>query len=127
MVGCLIGWLVACLLACLVGIFVSKTLCLSVILVAARTSTSKILSKCPHGVESSSSCVFLQSPLKAQDDEKIPPKQELDPERTPSGRVKRVSAQVAIFHLQEIASEELLKEWPKRKVQQDLVPDDKKV
>nr|XP_023687319.1 zinc finger protein 512 isoform X2 [Paramormyrops kingsleyae] len=67
------------------------------------------------------------SPLKAQDDEKMPPKQELDPERTPSGRVKRVSAQVAIFHLQEIASEELLKEWPKRKVQQDLVPDDKKL
>ncbi|KAL4649191.1 zinc finger protein 512 isoform X3 [Arapaima gigas] len=68
-----------------------------------------------------------QSPEKDEDiKDKIPPK-EVDPERTPSGRVKRISAQVAIFHLQEIASEELLKEWPKRKVQQDLVPDDKKL
>ncbi|XP_051953890.1 zinc finger protein 512-like [Xyrauchen texanus] len=48
-------------------------------------------------------------------------------ERTQSGRVKRLSAQVAVFHLREIASEELLKEWPKRKVQHDLVPDDRKL
>uniref|UniRef100_A0A8C2ASI7 Zinc finger protein 512 n=1 Tax=Cyprinus carpio TaxID=7962 RepID=A0A8C2ASI7_CYPCA len=43
------------------------------------------------------------------------------------GRTKRLSAQVAVFHLREIASEELLKEWPKRKVQRDLVPDDRKL
>ncbi|XP_018603455.1 zinc finger protein 512 isoform X2 [Scleropages formosus] len=64
---------------------------------------------------------------KAEDIKDRTPPKEVDPERTPSGRVKRISAQVAIFHLQEIASEELLKEWPKRKVQQDLVPDDKKL
>ncbi|XP_028652617.2 zinc finger protein 512 isoform X2 [Erpetoichthys calabaricus] len=46
---------------------------------------------------------------------------------TASGRVKRRSAQLAIYHLQEIAIEELSREWPKRKVQQDLVPDDKKL
>ncbi|XP_072535975.1 zinc finger protein 512 [Salminus brasiliensis] len=48
-------------------------------------------------------------------------------EHASSGRVKRLSAQVAIFHLREIANEELLKEWPKRKVQRDLVPDDRKL
>lgn len=48
-------------------------------------------------------------------------------DRVPGGRAKRLSAQVAIFHLREIANEELLKEWPKRKVQRDLVPDDRKV
>ncbi|KAJ8355805.1 hypothetical protein SKAU_G00185990 [Synaphobranchus kaupii] len=67
------------------------------------------------------------TPPKSDDDEEPKPPAEPSPERTPSGRLKRTSAQVAIFHLQEIASEELLKEWPKRKVQQDLVPDDKKL
>ncbi|XP_069089658.1 zinc finger protein 512 isoform X2 [Pleurodeles waltl] len=43
------------------------------------------------------------------------------------GRAKRKSAKVAIYHLHEIATEELIKEWPKRKVLQDLVPDDGKL
>lgn len=68
----------------------------------------------------------LQSPPKA-DEEEGRGQQELSPERTNSGRVKRMSAQVAVYHLQEIANDELSKEWPKRKVQRDLVPDDKKV
>lgn len=68
----------------------------------------------------------LQSPPKADEDESKA-QQELSPERTNSGRVKRTSAQVAVYHLQEIANDELSKEWPKRKVQRDLVPDDKKV
>lgn len=59
--------------------------------------------------------------------EEVKTQKEPIPERTPSGRAKRLSAQVAVFHLREIASEELLKEWPKRKVQRDLVPDDRKV
>ncbi len=59
--------------------------------------------------------------------EEVKTQKEPIPERTQSGRAKRLSAQVAVFHLREIASEELLKEWPKRKVQRDLVPDDKKV
>ncbi|XP_051500953.1 zinc finger protein 512-like [Myxocyprinus asiaticus] len=59
--------------------------------------------------------------------EEVKTQKEPIPERTQSGRVKRLSAQVAVFHLREIASEELLKEWPKRKVQRDLVPDDRKL
>lgn len=44
-----------------------------------------------------------------------------------TGRVQRRSAKVAIYYLHELAGEELAKEWPKRKVLQDLIPDDRKV
>lgn len=51
-----------------------------------------------------------------------------DFERTPSGRVRRRSAQVAVFHLQEIAEDELTKDWgTKRRIKDDLVPDSKRV
>ncbi|XP_058846947.1 zinc finger protein 512B-like isoform X1 [Acipenser ruthenus] len=50
-----------------------------------------------------------------------------DFERTPSGRVRRRSAQVAVFHLQEIAEDELAKDWNKRKMKDDLVPDIKRL
>ncbi|XP_029470168.1 zinc finger protein 512B [Rhinatrema bivittatum] len=50
-----------------------------------------------------------------------------DFERTPSGRVRRRSAQVAVFHLQEIAEDELAKEWTKRRMKEDLVPDTKQL
>ncbi|XP_044277012.1 zinc finger protein 512 isoform X2 [Varanus komodoensis] len=43
------------------------------------------------------------------------------------GRIQRRSAKVAAYHLHELANEELVKEWPKRKVLQDLVPDDRKL
>lgn len=43
------------------------------------------------------------------------------------GKVQRRSAKVAAYYLHELANEELVKEWPKRKVLQDLVPDDRKV
>ncbi|XP_069506948.1 zinc finger protein 512B isoform X2 [Ambystoma mexicanum] len=48
-----------------------------------------------------------------------------DFERTPSGRIRRRSAQVAVFHLQEIAEDELAKDWNKRRIRDDLVPDSK--
>ncbi|KAF4078339.1 hypothetical protein AMELA_G00198140 [Ameiurus melas] len=52
----------------------------------------------------------------------------LDLERTPSGRVRRRSAQVAVFHLQEIAEDELAKDWAtKRRIKDDLVPDIKRL
>ncbi|KAB5546464.1 hypothetical protein PHYPO_G00072340 [Pangasianodon hypophthalmus] len=52
----------------------------------------------------------------------------LDLERTPSGRVRRRSAQVAVFHLQEIAEDELAKDWgTKRRIKDDLVPDIKRL
>lgn len=52
-----------------------------------------------------------------------------DVKREPNntGRVQRRSAKVAIYYLHELAGEELAKEWPKRKVLQDLIPDDRKV
>ncbi|XP_053706002.1 zinc finger protein 512B isoform X1 [Synchiropus splendidus] len=51
-----------------------------------------------------------------------------DFERTPSGRVRRRSAQVAVFHLQEIAEDELAKDWgTKRRNKDDLVPDSKRL
>lgn len=34
---------------------------------------------------------------------------------------------MAIYYLHELAGEELAKEWPKRRVLQDLIPDDRKV
>ncbi|XP_069808866.1 zinc finger protein 512B isoform X2 [Dendropsophus ebraccatus] len=49
-----------------------------------------------------------------------------DFERTPSGRVRRHSAQVAVFHLQEIAEDELAKEGSRRRKKEDLVPDSKR-
>ncbi|OCT60325.1 zinc finger protein 512B [Xenopus laevis] len=50
-----------------------------------------------------------------------------DFERTPSGRIRRQSAQVAIFHLQEIAEDELVKDGGRRKTREDLVPDTKRL
>nr|XP_033770127.1 zinc finger protein 512B isoform X3 [Geotrypetes seraphini] len=50
-----------------------------------------------------------------------------DFERTPSGRIRRRSAQVAVFHLQEIAEDELAKNWTKRRMKDDLVPDTKQL
>lgn len=68
-----------------------------------------------------------QMPLKNEEEEDQKAQREANTERTASGRVQRASAQVANFHLAEIANNELPKDWPKRKFQSDLVPDDKKV
>ncbi|XP_077192011.1 zinc finger protein 512B isoform X2 [Paroedura picta] len=50
-----------------------------------------------------------------------------DFERTPSGRIRRTSAQVAVFHLQEIAEDELARDWTKRRMKEDLVPETKRL
>uniref|UniRef100_A0A673K9C6 Zinc finger protein 512B-like n=1 Tax=Sinocyclocheilus rhinocerous TaxID=307959 RepID=A0A673K9C6_9TELE len=61
-------------------------------------------------------------------EEKTEMEELLDLERTPSGRVRRRSAQVAMFHLQEIAEDELAKDWgTKRRIKDDLVPDIKRL
>ncbi|NXB93814.1 ZN512 protein, partial [Vidua chalybeata] len=52
---------------------------------------------------------------------------EMKREQNNTGRVQRRSAKVAIYYLHELAGEELAKEWPKRKVLQDLIPDDRKL
>lgn len=72
------------------------------------------------------SCPVTQTPQISEEDEALKAQREANPERTASGRVQRASAQVANFHLAEIANNELPKDWPKRKFQSDLVPDDKK-
>ncbi|KAM3618638.1 uncharacterized protein V6R79_022960 [Siganus canaliculatus] len=67
---------------------------------------------------------------KDREREKVAPKESQgdDFERTPSGRVRRRSAQVAVFHLQEIAEDELAKDWgTKRRIKDDLVPDSKRL
>lgn len=72
-----------------------------------------------------SSCLD-QVPQHEEEEEAIKAQRDADPERTACGRVQRASAQVANFHLAEIAQNDLPKDWPKRKFQSDLVPDDKK-
>ncbi|XP_029771697.1 zinc finger protein 512B isoform X4 [Suricata suricatta] len=61
----------------------------------------------------------------SEEPEDKPPETEdlLGVERTPSGRIRRTSAQVAVFHLQEIAEDELARDWTKRRVKDDLVPE----
>lgn len=69
-----------------------------------------------------------QGQEKGREQDKEKPAQTEDFERTPSGRVRRRSAQVAVFHLQEIAEDELAKDWgTKRRIKDDLVPDSKRV
>ncbi|XP_011372404.1 zinc finger protein 512B isoform X4 [Pteropus vampyrus] len=60
-----------------------------------------------------------------EEPEDKPPESEdlLGVERTPSGRIRRTSAQVAVFHLQEIAEDELARDWTKRRMKDDLVPE----
>lgn len=68
----------------------------------------------------------LQPPEEAED--KLPEGEDLlGVERTPSGRIRRTSAQVAVFHLQEIAEDELAREWTKRRMKDDLVPETARV
>ncbi|XP_056091293.1 zinc finger protein 512B [Rhinichthys klamathensis goyatoka] len=66
--------------------------------------------------------------MEERKEEKTEVEELLDLERTPSGRVRRRSAQVAVFHLQEIAEDELAKDWGnKRRIKDDLVPDIKRL
>lgn len=68
----------------------------------------------------------LQPPEEPQD--KSPEAEDLlGVERTPSGRIRRTSAQVAVFHLQEIAEDELARDWTKRRMKDDLVPETARV
>uniref|UniRef100_UPI0037E7DBC1 zinc finger protein 512 n=1 Tax=Semicossyphus pulcher TaxID=241346 RepID=UPI0037E7DBC1 len=101
-----------------------------------ESELEKMLLNCSHcgktykskaGLEYHLKSEHAPTPLKSEDDEALKAQREANPERTASGRVQRASAQVANFHLAEIANNELPKDWPKRKFQSDLVPDDKKL
>ncbi|KAL6485940.1 hypothetical protein MHYP_G00053320 [Metynnis hypsauchen] len=100
-----------------------------------ESELEKLLMNCKHCGKPYRSRAGLEYHLKSEHgpasqvaaNEEVRAQMEPNAEHVPSGRVKRLSAQVAIFHLREIANQELLKEWPKRKVQRDLVPDDRKL
>lgn len=96
----------------------------------------KMLLRCSHCGKSYKSKAGLEyhlksehapTPQKTEDNEDAQAGGEVDPGRTASGRVQRASAQLANFHLAEIANNDLPKDWPKRKFQSDLVPDDQKL
>ncbi|XP_060770168.1 zinc finger protein 512 isoform X2 [Neoarius graeffei] len=98
----------------------------------AESELEKLLMNCKHCGKPYRSRAGLEYHLKSEHGPE-PQQAEANGQREPSvecessGRAKRTSAQVAIFHLREIANQELFKEWPKRKVQRDLVPDDRKL
>ncbi|XP_057208823.1 zinc finger protein 512 [Triplophysa rosa] len=100
-----------------------------------ESELEKLVMNCKHCGKAYRSRTGLEYHIKNEhsttpqesEEEEVKTRKEPVSERTQSGRVKRLSAQVAVFHLREIASEELVKEWPKRKVQRDLVPDDRKL
>ncbi|KAM3602442.1 uncharacterized protein V6R79_004217 [Siganus canaliculatus] len=101
-----------------------------------ESELEKMLLNCSHcgktykskaGLEYHLKSEHAPTPQRSEEDEALKAQREANPERTASGRVQRASAQVANFHLAEIANNELPKDWPKRKFQSDLVPDDKKL
>lgn len=101
-----------------------------------ESELEKMLLSCSHcgknykskaGLEYHLKSEHAPTPEKSEEAEALRAQQEADPERTASGRVQRASAQVANFQLAEIANNDLPKDWPKRKFQSDLVPDDKKL
>ncbi|XP_048371476.1 zinc finger protein 512 isoform X2 [Sphaerodactylus townsendi] len=101
----------------------------------AAAELEKLTLKCHHcgkGYKSKAGLVYhLKSehgPVTFLHEEARPAHQkDADTEPHGGGRVQRKSAKVAAYYLHELANEELAKEWPKRKVLQDLVPDDRKL
>uniref|UniRef100_UPI00398E5155 zinc finger protein 512 n=1 Tax=Pristiophorus japonicus TaxID=55135 RepID=UPI00398E5155 len=95
----------------------------------------KQLFKCQHCGKLYKSKAGLDYHLKSEhapspettDDEAAEKESEPEVERTSSGRVRRISAKLAAYHLHEIVADELAREWPRRKIQRDLVPDDDKL
>uniref|UniRef100_A0A3P8UUS4 Zinc finger protein 512 n=1 Tax=Cynoglossus semilaevis TaxID=244447 RepID=A0A3P8UUS4_CYNSE len=101
-----------------------------------KSELEKMLLNCSHCGKPYRSRAGLEYHLKSEhaptaqatdEDEALKAPSEANTERTASGRVQRASAQVANFHLAEIANNDLPKDWPKRKFPSDLVPDDQKL
>ncbi|XP_046878365.1 uncharacterized protein znf512 isoform X1 [Hypomesus transpacificus] len=102
-----------------------------------ESELEKLLLNCSHCGKAYKSKAGLEYHLKSEhapvpqpveeDEEGLKAQREPNAEWSHSGRVQRQSAQVAVFHLQEIANDELSKDWPKKKFLRDLVPDDRKL
>ncbi|KAK2515399.1 Znf512 [Columba livia] len=100
----------------------------------AASELEKMAMKCHHcgkAYKSKAGLVYhLRSkhgPVTFLHEERAESLKEIKREPSSTGRVQRRSAKVAIYYLHELAGEELAKEWPKRKVLQDLIPDDRKL
>ncbi|XP_054374064.1 zinc finger protein 512 isoform X2 [Molothrus ater] len=100
----------------------------------AASELEKMAMKCHHcgkAYRSKAGLVYhLRSkhgPVTFLHEERTENLKEMKREQNSAGRVQRRSAKVAIYYLHELAGEELAKEWPKRKVLQDLIPDDRKL
>ncbi|XP_044311496.1 zinc finger protein 512B [Varanus komodoensis] len=99
------------------------------------SEVEKPVFSCPHCGKTYKSKAGHDYHLRSEHPPMPPQKQETKPEaslvedfeRTPSGRIRRTSAQVAVFHLQEIAEDELAKDWTKRRMKDDLVPETKRL
>uniref|UniRef100_A0A2D4Q0X0 Zinc finger protein 512 n=1 Tax=Micrurus surinamensis TaxID=129470 RepID=A0A2D4Q0X0_MICSU len=101
----------------------------------AAAELEKMALKCHHCNKAYRSKAGLVYHLKSEhgpvsflhEDSRTTPLKDSSMESSSIGRIQRKSAKVAAYYLHELANEELVKEWPKRKVLQDLVPDDRKL
>ncbi|KAM6081916.1 LOW QUALITY PROTEIN: zinc finger protein 512 [Chlamydotis macqueenii] len=101
----------------------------------AASELEKMAMKCHHCGKAYKSKAGLVYHLRSKhgpvtflhEDRRTENLKEMKREPNNTGRVQRRSAKVAIYYLHELAGEELAKEWPKRKVLQDLIPDDRKL
>ncbi|XP_062822754.1 zinc finger protein 512 [Anolis carolinensis] len=99
----------------------------------AAEELETLVARCPHCGKAYRSKAGLVYHLKSEHgpapflrEETQAPK-ESGTESSGGRRLQRKSAKVAAYYLHELAHVELAKEWPKRKVLQDLVPDDRKL
>nr|XP_060610832.1 zinc finger protein 512 [Anolis sagrei ordinatus] len=101
----------------------------------AAEELETLVARCPHCGKAYRSKAGLVYHLKSEhgpapfhrEDNQAGAQKDAGSESSGGRRLQRKSAKVAAYYLHELAHVELAKEWPKRKVLQDLVPDDRKL